>query len=159
MRNKETASRKRLKVIETPEEVRLTTWVQLMRTYLFLQKRVVSILSEHNLTMAQFDVLAALHYGEGLTQQELAAQLFVTKGNVCGLLDRLEETGWVKRRADVSDARANRVYLTSSGRRTIEAALPAHDEYVVKLFSGISVADATVLRELLHRLEESVHPA
>lgn len=108
------------------------------------------------MTMPQFDVMASLKYGEGLTQQELAERLMVTKGNMCGLLDRLENGGWVERRADVTDARANRVYLTVSGRRKIEAALPAHDEFVAGLLKALAISEVDELRHLLEKVEEGV---
>ena len=108
------------------------------------------------MTMPQFDVMASLKYGEGLTQQELAERLLVTKGNMCGLLDRLENVGWVERRADVTDARANRVYLTASGRRKIEVALPAHDEFVAGLLKALAISEVDELRHLLEKVEEGV---
>lgn len=108
------------------------------------------------MTMPQFDVMASLKYGEGLTQQELAERLLVTKGNICGLIDRLENAGWVERRADVADARANRVYLTASGRRKIEVALPAHDEFVAGLLGALPTSEVEGLRHLLVKVEEEV---
>ncbi len=106
------------------------------------------------MTMAQFDVMASLKYEEGVTQQELAARLLVTKGNICGLIDRLEGSGWVERRADAADARANRVYLTATGRRKIESALPVHDEFVAGLLKSLPVSEVTELRHLLQKVEE-----
>lgn len=156
MRRREGHITGKLKVIEAPEVARVRTWVQLLKTSLVFQRRVVGIISDHGMTMPQFDVMATLKYGEGLTQQELAEQLLVTKGNICGLIDRLEDAGWVERRPDVSDARANRVYLTAAGRRKIESALPAHDAFVASLLQGISLEEANGLRDLLRRVEEGI---
>src|SRR5688572_632302 len=103
----------------------------MIRAVQLVQRRVVATLTAHGLTLPQFDVLATLRYGEGVTQQELAGRLLVTKGNVCGVLDRLERLKWVERRADPDDARANRVYLTAAGRRKIDAVLPEHDATVL----------------------------
>ena len=145
----------KLKVLESSGEVRLTTWVQLMKTYLVLHKEVAAYVAEHDMTIAQFDVMASLSYGEGLTQQDLASRLLVTKGNICGLLDRLERVGWVERRADSGDARVNRVFLTQVGRRKIEGVLPEHDRLVGELFRALSVAEASQLRELLATIERN----
>ena len=146
----------KLKVLESPGAVRVITWVQLMKTYLVLQKQVAAYVAEQHMTMAQFDVMASLSYGEGLTQQELASRLLVTKGNICGLLDRLQRTGWVERRADSDDARINRVFLTPPGRRKIDAVMPGHDELVSKLLRSLSVAESSQLRELLLTIERGV---
>jgi DNA-binding MarR family transcriptional regulator len=45
------------------------------------------------LNNAQFDVLAHVGAVEGMTQQELADSILVTKGNVALLLDRVEGRG------------------------------------------------------------------
>ena len=69
--------------------MRRRTWVRLVRVVSLIQRRIVVALAHHDVTLPQFDVLATLRFGEGLTQQELAGRLLVTKGNVCGVLDRL----------------------------------------------------------------------
>jgi DNA-binding MarR family transcriptional regulator len=139
--------------------VRLTTWVQLMKTYLVLHKGVAACVAEHDMTIAQFDVMVSLSYGDGLTQQELASRLLVTKGNVCGLVDRLELAGWVERRVDHRDARVNRVFLTPSGRKKIESVVPHHDELIGKLLRSLSVGECSQLRGLLMRIERGVGEA
>ena len=48
------------------------------------------------LSIPQFDLLSTLTEREGMSQQELAEQLYVTKGNVSGLLDRIVEAGLVE---------------------------------------------------------------
>src|SRR3954464_675080 len=119
-----------LAIYESPDEARLRAWVQMSRTFYRVQRRIMSALAEHKITLPQFDVLATLRYSEGVTQQELAERLLVTKGNVCGVLDRLEALKWVERRQDAEDGRANRLHLTAAGRRKIDAVLPDHDAQV-----------------------------
>ena len=63
--------------------------MQLARTFYKIERSISASLAAQELTLAQFDVLATLRYGEGVTQKELAELLLVTKGNVVGLLDRL----------------------------------------------------------------------
>lgn len=144
----------RLSLYESSAEIQLRTWVQLMRTFLVLQKKVVALIAEHDMTLPQFDVMATLWHGEGITQQDLASRLLVTKGNICGLLDRLAGSGWVERRQDPVDARANRLYLTASGRRKIHEVLPPHDKAVGEMMGCLAEDDTKLLRELLSRLEE-----
>ena len=145
-----------LPLYESGEELRVRMWVQLIRTFFLMQKKVSALLANHGLTIAQFDVLATLHWSQGITQQELAEKLLVTKGNVCGLIDRLEDIGWVERRADPSDARARRLHLTATGRQTIEAVFPEHDAEVVSLTKALSDGDNATLRGLLWQLERGI---
>ena len=148
----------RLNVVQGPEEARVRAWPELVRVVQLIQRRVTSLLSEHGLTLPQFDVLATLRFSEGVTQQELAERLLVTKGNVCGVLDRLERLGWVERRPDPDDGRANRLYLTAAGRRKVAAVLPPHDALVGDALSGISAADIAALRRILGELETANRP-
>jgi DNA-binding MarR family transcriptional regulator len=143
----------RLPLYEGPDELRLRAWVQLARTFSLVQRRIVAALAESDVTLPQFDVLATLRFSEGVTQQELAERLLVTKGNVCGVLDRLERLGWVERRPDPEDRRANRLHLTAAGRRKVETLLPRHDALVVESLGALSDADVRSLRRSLELLE------
>lgn len=153
---KNKSKRRSLPLYEGPEEVRLRMWVQLLRTCSLMQKKLSSVLFKTGLTLSQFDVLATLDWESGVTQQELAERLLVTKGNVCGLIDRLGELGWVKRLSDPQDARARRLTLTTKGREKIQAAFPEHAKEVMKLTQGLSDDDSATLRGLLWQLERSV---
>lgn len=144
-----------LAVVESPHQLRLRTWVQVVRTFTVVSRRISTLLSEHDVTLPQFDVLATLRYGEGVTQQELARQLLVTKGNVCGLLDRLERLRWVERRADAKDARANRLHLTAAGRRKIDVLLPAHDALVLEVLGTLTDTETRALRASLLAAEKA----
>jgi DNA-binding MarR family transcriptional regulator len=142
-------------VYEPPAEARRRTWVQMVRAFYRVQRRVVTALAAEDVTLPQFDVLATLRFSEGVTQKELAERLLVTKGNVCGVLDRLERLGWVERRPDAADRRANRLHLTPAGRLKVDAVLPRHDAVVLDAMRTLSDVDVASLRRLLERLEHA----
>lgn len=145
-------SKSKLEVYEDAEQVALTTWIQLVRTFLKIQRRVVSAIGEQDMTLPQYDVLATLRFNEGSTQQQLAERLLVTKGNVCGVVQRLERLGWISRREDPSDARANHLFLTASGKRKIDGVLPRHDAAVIQVMSCCNRSQLLQLRELASKL-------
>lgn len=64
------------------------------------------------LTRAQWVALAALIQQDGQTQTELAFILDMGRAPLGTLIDRLERDGWVERKPDPEDRRANRVYIT-----------------------------------------------
>ena len=145
-----------LPVHEPTDQARLRAWVQLARTCYRMQRKIVPALARHEITLPQFDVLATLRYGEGVTQQELAERLLVTKGNICVVLDRLERLGWIQRRPDPKDARANHVYLTRAGKRKIDVVLPQHDALVLDAMRACSDTDVKLLRRQLETLEGAI---
>jgi DNA-binding MarR family transcriptional regulator len=71
------------------------------------------------ITRSQWWVLAFLSRRDGMTQTALAADLDLTKVAVGGLLDRMENAGFVQRRGDQNDGRARRVYLTRDGAKLV----------------------------------------
>ncbi|HRH85236.1 MAG TPA: MarR family transcriptional regulator [Rubrivivax sp.] len=72
-----------------------------------------------SVTRSQWWVLAYLSREDGMTQSQLADELDLGKVAVGGLIDRLEKSGLVRREADATDRRVNRVYLESKGKQLI----------------------------------------
>src|SRR5882757_3905531 len=71
-------------------------------------------------TRAQWIVLFRLREQEGLSQVDLADVLELQPISLVRLLDRLVEHGLLERRHDPKDRRANRLFLTRSGRQLVD---------------------------------------
>ena len=71
-------------------------------------------------TRAQWIVLYRLRQQEGLSQVDLADVLELQPISLVRLLDRLVEHGLLERRHDPRDRRANRLFLTASGRQLVD---------------------------------------
>lgn len=71
-------------------------------------------------TRAQWIVLFRLRQQEGLSQVDLAEVLELQPISLVRLLDRLVEHGLLERRHDPRDRRANRLFLTASGRKLVD---------------------------------------
>src|ERR1700735_5082598 len=127
--------RRRLPILLNPEELELRTWIQMMRTSSRMERRLEQALERHGLSIAQFDILATLGFEQGITQHDLAERLLVTKGNICGMIDRMEVGGWVERRPDPLDRRANRLFLTRRGKTRLGHTTP-HEQALVKEIMG-----------------------
>jgi DNA-binding MarR family transcriptional regulator len=130
--------------------------MMLARVHSRLEKQMTETVAAHGMTLAQFDVLATLWQEEGITQQELAGRLLVTKGNVVGLIDRLCTAGFVERRADPCDRRANTLYLTLTGRNNLLQALPCVSGRRQELFKVFTQNELKQMHEFLQRLEETM---
>ena len=130
----------------------LRAWVRMLRLSQKVQPALAERLRRLGLNPAEFDILDTLAAREGLTQQELADALLVTKGNMTYHLCRMEERGLVDRRPE---GRKNRLYLTGEGRRLLEEALPEHEALIDERFSGLSVEDRAQLADLLKKLDRS----
>jgi DNA-binding MarR family transcriptional regulator len=145
-----------LTVLVGSAELPVETWRRFLRFHARVGRQMEQIFAKRGVSTAQFDVLMALQHGEGITQQELANRLLVTKGNVCGLIDRMETAGWVERRADPDDRRANRLYLTDEGRQRIAVTFPDHKTLVDETLGRLDEPQIRTLYELLGRLDPEV---
>jgi DNA-binding MarR family transcriptional regulator len=146
--------RRRLPVLPEPDELELRTWIQLVRTFTRMARRLEQALETHGLSLPQFDILATLQRSEGITQQELAERLLVTKGNICGMIDRMEASGWVERRPDPDDRRANRLFVTRRGRALMAEALPEQIKGIKGVMSALETHELQTLYQYLDRMEE-----
>jgi len=72
------------------------------------------------ITRSQWWLLSFLGRRDGMTQTALAADLDLTKVAIGGLLDRMEGSGFVERRADHRDQRLKRVYLLPAGQKFLQ---------------------------------------
>src|SRR5579884_3053848 len=125
------------------------TWLRLARVYDKIERANTEQLRRYGLSHAQFDVLAHVGAVEGITQQELADHLLVTKGNVTQLVDRMEHCGLLVRR---QEGRANLLYLTTKGRALFDEVVPAHEAHVARLLASLSPAEQRELHTLLRQL-------
>ena len=128
-------------------------WLRLARVYHKVDRASAIMLRGRGLSVPQFDVLAQVGAHPGVTQQELADALLVTKGNICQLLDRMETAGLLARRQEV---RANRVVLTDAGRRLRDGAVPAQEALVAEQLASLDPAERRQLLAVLRKLDRAL---
>ncbi len=139
-------------------------WIKIAICYQKGGQRLAAGLRPLELTVAQFDALANLYLEDGISQQQLAHQLLVTKGNLTGLIGRLADRELVTRSADPNDGRAYRVKLTKTGRRLTRRALEVQRRLVSEMMGALDLAERETLRKLLTRVvgqleEQEAQPA
>ena len=109
-----------------------------------------------------FDLLAALRRAGSpyeLNPTQLIGATLISSGGMTKRLDRLVESGLVKRRPDPNDRRGTLVRLTPRGKATIDKALAAHLANEEDLLGSLSAADRRALDSLLRRLLMQVDPS
>ena len=125
-------------------------WLRLLRVVQRGERYLGERLKRWGLSNAQFDVLAHVGAAEGITQQELADSLLVTKGNVAQLLDRIEKRGLIERR---SEGPTKRLFLTDEGRWMFDEVVPAHEDLICERLSVLSEEEQKQLLDLLRKLD------
>jgi MarR family transcriptional regulator, organic hydroperoxide resistance regulator len=134
-------------------------WFRLIRLEARMQVAVAERLRAIGLSIPQCDVLTTLTEKEGVSQQELATRLYVTKGNISGLIDRLAEAGLVERRSIASDRRQHAIYLTDAGRQRAETALAVQHRWIASTLGRMNEPDLEALEAKLVALRDIVREA
>jgi DNA-binding MarR family transcriptional regulator len=124
-------------------------WFRLLRLESRINTALGARLRALGLTAPQCDVLTTLTEREGVSQQELAERLYVTKGNISGLIDRLVAAALVERRAIAGDRRSHAIYLTPAGRHRAQEAIAMQREFVARTFGRLQPEQLIAFEELL----------
>jgi DNA-binding MarR family transcriptional regulator len=145
---------KKKRAFDSPEE---EAALSVVRTSDQLQHRCARLLREHGLTSSQYNVLRILR-GEGkpLPILEIASRTVTVVPGITGLIDRLEQAGFVNRLRCEKDRRVIYVALTDQGMET----LAALDEPLValhrKLLGHLSPTELKEVIRLLGKMREKL---
>src|SRR5580658_3002042 len=129
--------------------------LSVVRTSDQIQIRLARLFREHGLTPTQYNILRILR-GEGkpLPILEIASRTITVVPGITGLIDRLEQAGFVNRLRCEKDRRVIYVALTDQGMTT----LAALDEPLVALhhtlLGHLSQGELKELIRLLEKLRE-----
>jgi MarR family transcriptional regulator, transcriptional regulator for hemolysin len=107
-------------------------------------------------TRAQWIVLFRLREQEGLSQVDLADVLELQPISLVRLLDRLVEHGLLERRHDPRDRRANRLFLTTSGRKLVDDLDSLRDSIAADVLQDVPSDSIQTSLETLRDIKERI---
>ena len=98
--------------------------------------------------------------GNRLTQKEIAERMGIEGATLAGLLDRLEDDGWVQRRDSAHDRRCKTVHLQRRSKSVLDKIFNAAHDLRAELIEDISRRDLeTCIRVLTKIREKAERPA
>ncbi|GAB4252143.1 MAG: MarR family winged helix-turn-helix transcriptional regulator [Saprospiraceae bacterium] len=109
-----------------------------------------------DLTREQLIFLKFLMEKDGRMQNELAVITERDKASLTRLVSTLERKGLVERRTDEQDRRINRIYLTETGRQTMEEAVPVIREIIENVQKDISEEEIKSAIETIKKVQENL---
>lgn len=131
----------------------ILVWLRLYRIVQKIDRMQTVHLRNWGLNIAQFDVLAHVGAHKGITQQELADSLLVTKGNISQLLDRMEDLGLLSRN---QEKRNKNLVLTEKGQELFDRVVPAHEQMIAEHLAVLSASEIADLRRILGKLDHAL---
>jgi MarR family transcriptional regulator for hemolysin len=136
--------------------------MQLVESSRLLRNYIDHRAKSRGTTRAQWVVLFRLREQEGLSQVDLADVLELQPISLVRLLDRLVEQGLVERRSDPRDRRANRLFLTASGRKLADDLDSLRDAIATDVLQGVPTAaleaSLKTLRDVKDRIKTLAEP-
>ncbi len=102
----------------------------------------------------QFSILAVIGRNPGLSQARVCCALAIKRANLVAAIDALASLGLVRRDASVTDRRSNRLHLTQSGQRALQAALETQAQHEARITRLLGSAGKRVLLKQLAKLCE-----
>jgi MarR family transcriptional regulator, lower aerobic nicotinate degradation pathway regulator len=123
------------------------------------KERAFGAFEEIGLSPYQYAVLAALAEDSHETQGSLADALGYDRGQMVGMLDELEEQGFVERHRDPDDRRRQVVSITAEGEKALTRLRSLSRKLEDELLAPLSDDERARLHELLLQLARHHLPA
>lgn len=132
------------------------SFVRLIRGHAAVTRAMnAQLVADHGLTINDFEVLLHLSWApeQAMRRVDLASSVLLTPSGITRLLDGLERSGFVTRKACAEDRRVVYAKLTPAGNGKLRAARKTHLAGVYRLFvERFSSDELTSLADLLERL-------
>ncbi|WP_311268023.1 MarR family transcriptional regulator [Sphingobium sp. WCS2017Hpa-17] len=108
------------------------------------------------ITRSQWWVLSNLarNSSHEMVQTELANVLDIGKVALGGLLDRLEASGYIERKADPADRRAKRVVMTRKGEEILVQMQEQGTDLNRETLRDITEAEVRLAEDIMHRMKK-----
>jgi len=108
------------------------------------------------LTRAQWRALKRMYHEPGLTQTDLAEYLEMEAIAVGRVIDRLQNAGFVERRADPQDRRRWRLHLTDKAHRVADDMERIGMDLFKQVQRGVSAAEMKVVLDVFARMKQNL---
>ena len=107
----------------------------------------------YDVTPVQTRALACLACRrEEVNQRDLERELRLRPSTVNGIVNRLEEKGYISRRASPADGRCRLVSLTAAGKEKVEAFRASLEETNRRFCASLTGEEQTLMKDMLTRM-------
>src|SRR5262249_41129158 len=116
------------------------TALSLLYTYDVFHQISAKYLADFGLSKSTLNVLMLARHGapEGMLLHNLGELLLVSRANITGLIDHLEQKGLIKRVVDSHDRRARYAQVTEKGEKLLDQVMPVHYQNITGLLKDLT---------------------
>ena len=152
-KNKQAQPEEKLSTGAAAKETFMPVVRELVRAYQTFRSYSDADIRQLGLTASQFDVVATLGNTPGMTFKQLAEKTLTTKGELTGIIDRLEKKGLVRREVPPEDRRSFIAVLTPEGERVFQETFPAHIAHLKQRFERLDRQELEEIRVALEKIK------
>lgn len=105
-----------------------------------------------DLTPVQFAALNAIHAHPATDQARVAEVIAYDRATIGGVIERLEQKGWIRRVVSTRDRRARELSLTDEGARVHAALQPVVQDLQNDILQALSNAERACFLKLARQL-------
>jgi MarR family transcriptional regulator, temperature-dependent positive regulator of motility len=106
----------------------------------------------YDITPVQFAAMAALHTNPGIEQAQIASMIAYDRATIGGVIDRLEQKGYVLRIVSNKDRRAREVSLTKEGEHMYQLVFPIIHSLQPEILHPLTDLEQEQLTSLLQKV-------
>ena len=122
------------------------------RAQIVLWRDFARTVAEGEIRPGMFSALALIRANPGIAQVELSGELSIDKASMVGLIDRLEDAGWIVRTRSEEDRRRQGITITPLGEKTYKALKREMIDHEKKFAALFTESERKQLIGLLRRL-------
>jgi MarR family 2-MHQ and catechol resistance regulon transcriptional repressor len=132
--------------------------LDLLYTYDVFHQASARYMADFGLSKSSLNILMLLRHGprEGLQLHELGELLLVSRANITGVVDSLEDKGWVERSVDPTDRRVRYAHITSKAEALLDEFMPVHYRHLAALFQDLTPEEKETVSVLLRKARRSM---
>ena len=110
-------------------------------------------IKDYKITVSQLFLLLALYEKDGATPQELSTKLALNSSTLTGILDRLENKGFIKRENNAHDRRSIIIRLTDRAKSIRDSLWNIYERVNGELRSALSQEEMEQLYSIMKKLD------
>jgi DNA-binding MarR family transcriptional regulator len=124
----------------------------LVRSQMLLSESDDRFFEQYRLGKTRYYALLHIEQNPDISLSDLSKLLLCTKGNTTRIIKGLEQEGYIARRADPKDNRAQRLLLNEAGEKLLKESTQAYQVHKQSLFVCLDEEQAESLIETLEML-------
>jgi len=132
--------------------------LDLLHTYDVLHQLIARYMASFGLSKSTLNILMLLRHGpaEGMQLHDLGELLLVSRANITGLIDHLEQKGYVRRIVDPDDKRVRYARITRKAEVLLDEFMPLHYHNLKTLLKDLTNGEKEALLALLKKMRTSL---